>query len=302
MFAKRSQLTAAGAVGVALALSGCGIGTTSLGLGGGAAQTGPSGSVSDQLAKLVPANIKAKGTLTVGTDASYQPNEFLARDGQTVQGMDIDLLTAAAQKLGLKLKFQNAKFDSIIPGVAGGKYDLATSSFTITPDRLKQVTMVSYFSAGTQWIAQKGNPKKVDPTNPCGLTVGVQTGTTQADEVAAINKDQCKSKPIKPVIEDLQSKVTTDLLAGKVDAMAADSPVALYAVKQTGDKLQAVGKITGAAPYGMVLPKDAIDLGNAIAQSFAAMVADGSYDKILAKWAQQSGAVDMFAVNPAVAG
>lgn len=284
---------------VASLLSGCG--ATSLGLGSTDQQSATAGCASGGLKNALPPDVKPGTTLTVASDASYQPNEFLASDGQTIVGMDIELLKGALQCLGLKGNFQNAKFDNILPGIVGGKYDIATSSFTITTARLKQVTMVSYFSAGTQWVSRKGNPKKVNPTKPCGHSVGVQTGTTQADEIKAINKGVCKGKPIKAVVEDLQSKVTTDLLAGKVDAMAADSPVALYAVKKTGGKLQALGKITGSAPYGVVLPKNEDKLGTALAQAFAQMATNGSYQKILAKWGQQSGAVEMFAANPAVA-
>jgi polar amino acid transport system substrate-binding protein len=283
---------------VASLLTGCG--ATSLGLGSSDQQSTTTGCSSAGLQSALPPTVKPGSTITVASDASYEPNEFLAPNGQTIIGMDIDLLRGALQCLGLKARFQNAKFDNILPGIVGGKYDLGASSFTITAARLKQVTMVSYFSAGTQWVTQKGNPKKVNPAKPCGHSVGVQTGTTQADELKAINTGVCKSNPVKAVVEDLQSKVTTDLLAGKVDAMAADSPVALYAVKKTGTKLQAVGAITGSAPYGMVLPKGEDKFGTALAQAFAAMATNGSYGKILAKWGQQSGAVEMFAANPAV--
>ncbi len=294
---RSGPMVLAGGLVVSL-LTGCG--ATSLGLGSSAQQTATTGCSSGGLKDALPPDVKAGSTITVASDASYEPNEFLAPDGQTIIGMDIELMRGALQCLGLKAKFQNAKFDNILPGIAGGKYDAGVSSFTITSDRLKQVTMVSYFSAGTQWVVQKGNPRNVNPTKPCGLSVGVQTGTTQADELKAINKGICKSKPVKAVVEDLQSKVTTDLLAGKVDAMAADSPVALYAVKKTGTKLQAAGKITGSAPYGVVLPKGKDKLGAALAQAFAQMATNGSYQKILAKWGQQSGAVQMFAANPAV--
>jgi polar amino acid transport system substrate-binding protein len=283
---------------VASLLAGCG--ATSLGLGSGSQQSATTGCSSAALKDALPPSVKPGSTVTVASDGSYEPNEFLASNGQTLIGMDIDLMQGALSCLGLKAKFQNAKFDNILPGIAGGKYDVGISSFTITAARLKQVTMVSYFSAGTQWVVRKGNPKNVKPTNPCGHSVGVQTGTTQADELAALNKGPCKSKPVKAVVEDLQSKVTTDLLAGKVDAMAADSPVALYAVKKTGTKLQAVGAITDSAPYGVVLPKTEDKLGVAFAQAFAAMATNGSYQKILAKWGQESGAVTMFASNPAV--
>lgn len=207
---------------VASLLAGCG--ATSLGLGTSEQQSATTGCSSGGVQSALPSTVQPGSTITVASDASYEPNEFLAPDGQTIIGMDIDLLRGALQCLGLKVKFQNAKFDNILPGIVGGKYDMGASSFTITAARLRQVTMVSYFSAGTQWITQKGNPKKFNPTKPCGHSVGVQTGTTQADEIAAINKGVCKSDHVKPVVEDLQSKVTTDLLAGKVDAMAADSP------------------------------------------------------------------------------
>ena len=56
---------------------------------------------------------------------------------------------------------------------------MGISSFTINPDRLKEVDMVSYFNAGTQWATQPGNPKGVDPDNACGKNIAVQTGTVQ---------------------------------------------------------------------------------------------------------------------------
>jgi ABC-type amino acid transport substrate-binding protein len=120
------------------------------------------------VAKL-PAKIKSAGQIVVGTDATYAPNEFLNADGKTVQGMDVDLFNAVMQKFGIKVEWTPASFDSIITGVQGGKYDVGVSSFTINNDRMKQVNMVSYFNAGTQWATAPGNPKKVNPQSPCGL-------------------------------------------------------------------------------------------------------------------------------------
>lgn len=160
------------------ALTGCG--SDSLDTGeqkGGEVQT----SVDEDAAALVPQEIKDKGTLTVGTDATYAPSEFLAGDGKTIQGFDVDLLTAVAKKLDLKVNFVPAKFDSIITGVQGGKYDLGMSSFTINAERMQQATMVSYYSAGTQWASAPGNPKKVDPDKPCSATLAVQKATTQQE-------------------------------------------------------------------------------------------------------------------------
>lgn len=252
------------------------------------------------LADKVPQEIKDKGTLAMGSDASYAPNEFFADDGKTVQGMDVDLFDAVAAKLGLKTTWTNGGFDTLIAGVESGKYDAAVSSFTINDERKKQVNMISYFNAGTQWVAPKGNPKKVDPENACGLNIGVQKGTVQVDDLEARSKECEKAgkDPIKSVIDQEQSKVTASLVSGKVDAMLADSPVALYAVKQQGDTLEALGDIYDSAPYGVVVPKDQTELADAIAEAFKAIQEDGTYDTILKNWGNESGAVDEFTVNP----
>jgi polar amino acid transport system substrate-binding protein len=257
-------------------------------------------SVDAALVAKVPAKIKSAGKIVVGVDTSYPPSEFLAADGKTAEGFDIDLFNAVAAKFGLKTEYKTANFDSIILGVDSKKYDIGVSSFTINPDRKKKVNMVSYYTAGTQWVVPKGNPKKVDPDNACGLNVGVQKGTVQIDDIAARSKkctDAGKPK-ISPIVEELQVKVNADVVSGKADAMAADSPVGLYAVKQTNGAVEAVGKSYDAAPYGYVLPKSETDFATAIASALKALDTSGDYKKVLTKWGVESGAINNFAVNP----
>ncbi len=78
----------------------------------------------------------------MATEAQYAPNEFIAPDGHTIIGMDPDLVTALAEVMGLKAKFVNANFETIIPGLAAGRYDLGASSFTDTKEREKTVDFV----------------------------------------------------------------------------------------------------------------------------------------------------------------
>jgi len=290
-------LTASVAI-VGLALSACG--SSSLSTSG----TTPKATVAQtkevSLADKLPAKIKAAGKIVVGVDATYAPNEFLAADGKTVQGMDVDLFNAIAQKFGVTAEWVPANFDSIILGVNSGKYDVGVSSFTINPDRKKVVNMVSYFNAGTQWAVQKGNPKKVDPDNACGLSVGVQKGTVQIDDLTARSK-KCVAagkKPITQIVEQAQAKVTADLVSGKADAMLADSPVGLYAVKQTGGQLEAVGKVYDAAPYGFVIPKAETDFAQAVVDALKSLDSSGDYKKVLSAWGNDTGAISDFAVNP----
>jgi len=285
------------AVGL-MALTGCG--SNSLDTGekkGGKVET----SVDKDAAAMVPAKIKDKGTLMVGTDATYPPSEFVAGDGKTIQGFDVDLLNAAAKKLDLKVKLIPSKFDSIITGVEGGKYDMGMSSFSINPERLQQATMVSYYRAGTQWASAPGNPKKVDPQKPCSATVAVQKATTQQETDLPPKIAACKKAgtPMRdPLIYDGQDTATAAVVSGKADAMLADSPVVAYAVEQSKGKLEPLGDIYDSAPYGYVLPKDGKAMGDAIVAALKSLQSDGGYEKALKGWGVESGAIDDFAVNP----
>src|SRR5450755_2343970 len=127
-----------------------------------------SGGADAALSAMLPASLKSSGTITIGTDSTYAPNEFLDTNGKTVKGFDVDLFDGVAAKLGLKTKWVSAPFDNIIPSVQSNKYDIGVSSFTINAAREKQTDMISYFSAGTQWAAQTGNPQQVNPDSACG--------------------------------------------------------------------------------------------------------------------------------------
>lgn len=295
---------ALGAAALAAATSACGSDTLDPGGTTESSQSSVPVTVAkdDKLAALVPDDIRKAGTLTVGTDASYAPNEFTV-NGNQIEGMDIDLLTAVGQKLGLKLRFENGNFDSLIGGVTADKYPIAISSFTVNAKRMEAVTMVQYLNAGTSWAVTSGNPEKVDITNPCGLTVGVQKGTVQADDDLPARDKKCKAegKPgITAVVEDAQSKVTADLTTGKVVAMAADSPVSAWAIAQSNGRLEKVGDIYDAAPYGIVVAKSSTKFAEAISKALASLAEDGTYKKLLDNWGNGEAAVKEFPVNPQV--
>jgi polar amino acid transport system substrate-binding protein len=286
-------------LGLALVVAACG----DDGTGGGTTETTAAAApaVDQALAAKVPAAIKSDGKILIGTDSSYAPNEFLDTDGKTVIGFDVDLFNAVAAKLGLKTEWQSAAFDAIIPGVQSGKYETGVSSFTINDERKKQVNMVSYFSAGTQWGAKTGNPTGVQPDDACGKKVAVQTNTVQDTDDLPKRQEQCKSAG-KPAITvdryQRQDQATAAVVSGKDDAMLADSPVLAYAVKQTNGQLELLGDIYDAAPYGYVVNTDQADFAEALSGAVAALVTDGAYKQILTKWGVEAGAIDNPAVNP----
>ena len=293
----RIKLGVVAASVAALALSACGSSSLS---GDPAAQEAPSVSVSENvdLASKLPESIKSAGVIKIGTDPTYAPNEFLAADGKTVQGFDVDLFNAVAAKFGVKTEWEPSKFGSIITGVTGKKYDMGISSFTINSDRLKEVDMVSYFNAGTQWGTQPGNPKGIDPDNACGKNVAVQTGTVQESDDLPVRQKECGSNKINVLSYDSQAQATSAVVTGKADAMLADSPIVAYAVKQSGGKLEPLGDIYAAAPYGYVLPKGQTEFAEAIVEALKQVEQEGAYKAALEKWGVEQGAISDFAVNP----
>ncbi|OLB64860.1 MAG: ABC transporter substrate-binding protein [Actinobacteria bacterium 13_2_20CM_2_72_6] len=257
----------------------------------------PSTSVDVTLAAQVPAAVRSAGALTVATDPIYEPSEFRI-DDKTVSGFDVDLFNAVAGKLGLKTRWKTVDFDDIIAAVRAGTYQVGVSSFTIRKDREEQVTMVSYFTAGTQWAARPD--ALVDPENACGKKVAVQSSTVQVTDVGA-RSIACTAagKPSIQVDEyAAQADTTAAVASGKDDAMLADSPVCGYAVKQAKGALTLVGRIYQPVRYGYVLPREQADFGSAVARALRQLMAEGTYGEILDKWGVAAGAISDPAVNP----
>jgi polar amino acid transport system substrate-binding protein len=253
------------------------------------------------LAGQLPQKIKDAGRLVIGMDTAYPPNEYKDDNGQPA-GWEVDLANAMARKLGVKATFAVAKFDNIIPSITGGKDDFGMSSFTDTTEREKQVDFVNYYSAGILWASKKG--RTVDPNKACGLKVAVQATTYEdTDEVPAKSK-ACTAKgkkAIELVRYDTQDEATNAVVLGKADAMSADSPVTLYAVSRSNGKLEAAGKTFDVAPYGLPVAKGS-PLTPVLKKTVQALIADGTYKRILDKWGVADGAVSTVEINAASKG
>lgn len=297
----RSKLIAlAGALVVLVAFiaAGCGGGKKSAET---TTATTSTAAANSKIAAEVPAKIKSKGTLTVAADATYAPNEFIGSDGHTVEGMSPDLGHALAAVMGLKVKVVNASFDTIIPGLQSGKYDLGISSFTDTKEREKVVDFVTYFSAGTSfYVKAQGGAAITTLADLCGHKVAVERGTTQAADATA-QSAKCK-KAGKPAVTVLvfpdQNAANLALSSGRGQVGMADSPVAAYIVKKSGGQFKLSGTPYGTAPYGIAIPK-----GNGMAQpildALKELISNGTYMSILTKRGIQEGAITSPTINGA---
>ena len=255
----------------------------------------------DEIAALVPDEVKERGTLRNGASADYAPAEFLGDDSQTPQGYDVDINKALAKVMGLNDGTTNhAEFPTIIPAL-GTKFDVGISSFTITSEREEQANLISYVEVGSAYGVAAGNPKNFDPTNPCGKTIGVQTGTAQEDYATELS-DKCvadgKDK-ITIMPHDLQTDIATKVIGGQYDATFADSTVIGYTATQSDGKIEQVGDVVESAPQGVAINKNDEQLTQAVQKAMQYLMDNGYLKDILATYGAQNAALTTAELNPA---
>lgn len=249
---------------------------------------------------LLPEAVKAKGTLTVAVDASYPPDEMIDTDGKTIIGMDPDLMYAIGAALGLDVTLENATFDTIIPGLVSGKFDVGASSFTDTKERELQVDFVTYFRAGMAFYVPMNSTTEFNGLESlCGHTVAVQRGTVQ--ETDSTTQDaSCKSagKPGVTVLSfDDQNDTNLAVSSGRAEVGFADSQVAAYIAAQSNGQFKLSGLPFATAPYGLAMAKSG--LAPAIKAALEGLIQNGTYTAILAKWGLQDGAITTPVINGA---
>lgn len=291
------RIAAVFAASGALALSGCSSSTDS------SAPESPTESVQaetvEEIANTVPEPIKSSGKLIVGVNIPYAPMEFKDPQGQIV-GFDVDLMNAIAATLGLTPEYREADFAKIIPSIQGGIFNVGMSSFTDSKEREEQVDFVTYFSAGTLWAKPAG--ADITPETACGKRVAVQATTVQeTDELPARSREctDAGQPAIQIVPFDSQDAATNAVVLGQADAMSADSPVTLYAIKQTNGKLEQAGEVFDSAPYGWPVEKGS-PLAQSLQQALEHLIENGQYREIAANWGLEEGLIDKPVINGAV--
>ncbi|HVC67641.1 MAG TPA: ABC transporter substrate-binding protein [Acidimicrobiales bacterium] len=260
----------------------------------------PTQPANSAIAATVPASVHSTGNLVVALDASYPPNEFFAQDGSTIVGMDADLSKAIAQTMGLTPKLVNATFDTIIPAISSGKYNMGASSFTPTIVREKQVDFVNYFNAGEAFYVKAGAPLFTDITQLCGHSVAVESGTTEETHAKAQSVKCATSGKGKVTVLSFtnQTQANVAVSSGRADVGYVDSPVAAYVVANSNGVFQNSGAPFNLSPYGLAVQKNG-GMAAPVQATVNLLISNGVYGQILAKWGVQAGAVTSATLNGA---
>jgi lysine/arginine/ornithine transport system substrate-binding protein len=240
------------------------------------------------VAAPLAAQAKTYKEIKFGVDATYPPFESLSPSGQFV-GFDIDLGKAICAQLGVKCVFVNQGFDGIIPALQAHKFNAILSSMTVTPTRSQQIDFSSeMYNEPTSLIAKKGSGLAPTAASLKGKTVGVESGTIQ--ETYA--NTYWKPNGVTVVSYAGQDQVYADLLSGRLDASLQDSVEADYGFLKTpkGTNYQLAGNVTYdpkdvlGSYIAIGIRKDEPALKAKIDTAIAAIIANGTYKKIEAKY------------------
>lgn len=294
MISQRTSRFLAGGILLALAATGCTtVSQAEPTQGSVAPETGSTTAVlgvNEEARALLPAEIRDKGVLTIASDPTYPPFEFYDTDNKTIIGWDADMGDAIGAVLGLKVEHVPATFDTILPGLQSGKYDLGMSTFSVTEERRKAVDFVPYLQGGTGLAVAPGNPAQltVDAASLCGKAVAAQKGSIQSLDILPVFSKKC-TEAGNPAIDmqffPTQNDANLALTSGRVQGVMADSVSLAYQGKLAGGKFEvAEGPDFEPELTGTALGKKS-ELLPAIQAATVAVLESPAYKEINTKWA-----------------
>nr|WSY56260.1 ABC transporter substrate-binding protein [Streptomyces sp. NBC_00886] len=289
-------------LGCSLAVAGCSSGSGDGDTSTAANSTSITAQKDAAAAKLVPASVARAGVLRVGVALGSPPDEFQDKSN-TIVGWEVDVARAAAQTLGLSVKFVPNSFDSLIPGLQAHRFDAAIGQFGVTSEREKVVDFVVTLQSNQLFAARSDSGIKVTSLDDlCGRTVAVVRGARQYEFAKAQNPKCVKAgkKSIKIGVFNDDAQAALSLTSSRSDLYWSGATAVGYFVKTSNARAKTVGSYLKPNPLGTAMTKNS-GMAQAMQAAVQHLMDDGTYAKIMKKWGLSAMAADKAVVNPTVA-
>jgi polar amino acid transport system substrate-binding protein len=228
---------------------------------------------------LLPTKVREVGVLTAAAIPSYPPFAFVDSKGEPT-GIDSELFRAMAEKLEVKPLITPIEFATILPSVQAGRFDVGLGAYFDTPERRQVVLFVNDLYAIDGLVTRPGNPDKISVDDLCGKTISASQGSAEDTNLNNLSK-QCTDNGTPAQIVAVKS--------GRVSAANVTKAVVAYMASQDAANLAEIPGIVPNASgtkefQGFIVEKDRMDLAKALEAALNAIIADGSYARILKKW------------------
>lgn len=294
---KKSIVAAAALAAAALALSAC-AGTPASEPTG---SSDPSGKSEAPYYDMLPDDVKESGALVVGTDPQFgPPQNFRPKENPSEwAGIEPDMLRALEPLLGVKMKWEEVKFETLIPGVRAGRYDLGVNSVTDTVERQKLVDMVDWQTGGNLLIVMKGNPEGIkEIADICGKPIALVKGSSDVQNLTRFSDEHCTDETGPMQIQTFPSRpdCILALQSGRVVTTPGGMGFSINLVHDfegTGGELAEKFEIVDGLTYtpsgepnfgGIAVSKDRPELRDALMAAVQHLMDDGTYDEIMDRW------------------
>ncbi len=225
------------------------------------------------------AQIQKSGKLTIATSPDFPPFESLSSDGK-VEGIEIDLLEMICSELGVELDIQQMDFDSVLPGVQAGKFDMGVSGISVTEKRQKNVLFTDPYCLAAQAIVVVEGSSVTSKADLDGKIVSVQTGTTA--------ESFCNENGYKVSSFQANNDAQSALVQGKVDAWVIDDLTAADMVKaynaENDVKLVVLDEPMTTEPYALAMAFGSEDTVAKINEILDKLLSDGTISAIFEKY------------------
>ena len=230
--------------------------------------------------KLTVESVQKAGKLVIGTSPDFPPFESLSADGK-VEGIEIEIMELICKELGVELEIKQMDFDSVLPGVQTGKFNVGVSGISVTPEREKNTLFTIPYCLAAQAIVVTSDSSITCKADLTGKNVSVQTGTT-AEEFCMKNGYTVKAFAANA---DAEAALTV----GKVDAWVIDDltaaeMVAAYNKDHPDAPLVILDEAMTTEPYAFAFAQGGDDLVAKINEILNKLLADGTIASIFEKY------------------
>lgn len=227
------------------------------------------------------------GTLTIGSDLTYPPYNYLQNNAPA--GFDAEFMALLAKKLDLKPQVIDTRFSSLILGIKMHKFDVIASTLYVTPERAQQVAFLPYMkTGGALMVESQSSFSPKTPEDLCGKRVSSIRGGAWIANLAKVSSTYCQPKGLGPIdVREFPTspEATQALLSKAVDVQYEDAAVAKATLEKTGQRLKISStSVIYPVVVGLALDKDNSALLADLKQAFTAVVKDGSYATLLKKY------------------
>ncbi len=219
-----------------------------------------------------------KTTLVMASSCDFPPYEYY--DNNEIVGIDVEIMKAVCEKIGMTLQIEDMSFDSVIAAAQAGKADIAMSGITITEDRKQMINFTIPYTSTAQSIIVAVDGAIKAKADLAGKKIGVQINTTGDTQVTEEFGDDA--------VERFQNGALAveSLKNGKIDCVVIDGEVA-KALVAANEGLEIIADAYSLEEYAIAIGKDKPELLEKINGALQELLDDGTVDNIINKYIEE---------------